>query len=233
MLEEIRKRITTDSEYLIWMKKIAEIELEFANSSSFNNQVALDHGKEHMDRVAHTTYTLLKEYGADERTSFLGYVSGLIHDIGMIYGKKQHAENGSKLSFPFLKKLDFLTDEEIETICSAITTHGSGKNATSLIGSFLAIADKIDMCEKRTLGSISPIKFIRSYEAHIQNQTLKIFYEFSSEEGKNGLYMIPKSIDVPFSIGNSLGLKVEFYINGKLEKFEDRNSYQGDIYYRK
>lgn len=233
MLEEVKEKITNDSEYLTWMRKISEIEKEFASSSSFNNQVALDHGKDHMDRVAHTTYTLLKEYGTDERTAFLGYVSGLVHDIGMIYGKKKHAENGSKLAFEFLQRLAFLADEEVESICSAISTHGSGENATSILGSFLAISDKIDLCEKRTLGSISPIKFIRDYEVHIQNKTLKISYEFSAKDGKNGLYMIPKSIDVPLSIGTSLGLKVEFYINGKLDNFEDRNSYQGDIYYRK
>ncbi len=233
MLEEIKQKITHDSEYLEWMAKISEIETEFANSSPSNNQVALDHGKNHMDRVANTTYTLLKEYGMDERTSFLGYVSGLVHDIGMIYGKKNHAENGSELASSFLKRLNFLTEKEIEEIKSAISTHGSGANATSIIGSFLAVADKVDMCERRTLGTSSPIQLIKKYDVTIQNKTLKIFYELSSKDGKSGLYMIPKSIDVPTFIANSLGLQVEFYIDGKLEKFEDRNSYQGYVYKRK
>ncbi len=233
MLEEIKEKITTDEEYLTWMDKIAKVEMEFANSSSFNNKVALDHGKNHMNRVANTTYILLKEYGEDENTCFLGYVAGLIHDIGMIYGKDKHAENGSNLASSFLRKFNFLTDEEIKIICEAISTHGSGKHATSVIGSFLAISDKIDMCEERTLGRVSSIKFIQNYVAHIQGNILRISYDFSKEEGKKGLYMIPKSIDIPYSIGNSLGLKVEFYINGKLENFEDRKEYQGNIYYRK
>lgn len=132
-----------------------------------------------------------------------------------------------------MKRLVFLTEEEINIVCSSIQTHGSGKNATTIIGSFLAISDKIDMCKSRTLGISSPIQEICSYDAHIQDKNLKIFYELSSPDGKKGLYMIPKSIDVPFSIGTSLGLKVEFYNNKKLEEFLDRDSYHGYIYSRR
>ncbi len=232
MLDEVKAKIMNDSEYLIWMEQISKIEREFTNSSSFNNQVALDHGKKHMDRVAYTTYNLLKEYGEDENTCFLGYVTGLIHDIGMIHGKKNHAENGSKLAFDFLQRLDFLTEAEVETICSAISTHGSGENATNIIGSLLAISDKIDMCEERTLGTVSPIKFIKDYQVWIKDKTLYIDYSVVSDEGKTGLYIIPKSIDIPVKIGKKLGLKVEFYINHRLEMFEDRKEYSGQVYIR-
>lgn len=87
--------------------------------------------------------------------------------------------------------------------------------------------------QRRTLGTFSPIQSIKDYGVTIQNKILKISYEFSSKDGKIGLYMIPKSIDVPISIASSLGLQVEFYIDGKLEEFEDRNSYQGYVYKRK
>lgn len=55
----------------------------------------------------------------------------------------------------------------------------------------------------------------------------------SDLKGKEGLYIIPKSIDIPKTLGTKLVLKVEFYINGKYEKFEDRAEYKGQTYQRK
>lgn len=231
MLEEVKKKITFNQEYLNWMEEIVKIEKKFADATSFNNQVALDHGIKHMNRVADMTYKLLKEYGEDERTCFLGYVAGLIHDIGMIDGKKKHASKGSEMAPKFLKKLNVLIEDEIQIVANAIAIHGSGEG-NSIIGSFLAIADKIDMCEERTLGGSSPIKLIKEYQAYIKNDTLCIDYVMSSMEGKIGLYIIPKSIDIPIKVGNDLGLKVEFYVNHKLENFIDRKDYHGEIYIR-
>lgn len=231
MLEEIKNRITSDKEYLTWMDKISKVEMEFAASSPFNNQVALDHGIKHMTRVASITYILLKDYGENENTCFLGYVAGLTHDIGMIYGKKNHAKNGSELVLPFLTRLNLLPIEEIKKVVEAIAMHGNGEG-TNIIGKMLAIADKIDMCKERTLGTSSPIKAIKDYKVYIENNILKINYSVTSEEGKIGFYIIPKSLDIPTQVGNSLGLKVEFYLNQKLENFSDRKDYLGEIYSR-
>ena len=49
-------------------------------------------------------------------------------------------------------------------------------------------------------------------------------------KGKEGLYIIPKSIDIPKILGEKLGFKVEFFINGIYEEFEDREKYKGQIY---
>ncbi len=51
-------------------------------------------------------------------------------------------------------------------------------------------------------------------------------------KAKEGLYIIPKSIDIPQILCVKLGLKIEFYINGKHENFEDRAKYNGQIYKR-
>ena len=90
------------------MQEISNVEKEFAISSEFNNKVALDHGIHHMDRVANNLYNLLKEYNCDNHTCELWYITGLVHDIGMIKGKKGHSENGSKLAENYLRKFDFL-----------------------------------------------------------------------------------------------------------------------------
>lgn len=232
-LLNIKNQIIEDKEYKIWMEKIAKVEYEFAISSKFNNMVTLDHGIKHMDRDANNVYKLLKEYNCNNHTCILGYVTGLVHDIGMIKGKKGHAENGSKLAEIYLKKFDFLNEKDIMQITNPIKNHGNGGENPDEITAFLAISDKADMCKARSLGNLSPIQYIDDYNLRLENGILQMHYTISNNKGKEGLYIIPKSIDIPEKLGKKLGLKVEFYINNKLEKFENREEYAGEIYIRK
>ena len=232
-LLNIKNQIIEDKEYKIWMEKIAKVEYEFAISSKFNNMVTLDHGIKHMDRDANNVYKLLKEYNCNNHTCILGYATGLVHDIGMIKGKKGHAENGSKLAEIYLKKFDFLNEKDIMQITNPIKNHGNGGENPDEITAFLAISDKADMCKARSLGNLSPIQYIDDYNLRLENGILQMHYTISNNKGKEGLYIIPKSIDIPEKLGKKLGLKVEFYINNKLEKFENREEYAGEIYIRK
>lgn len=229
-LQIMKQKIISDIEYQKWMEEIERLQQSFASSSEFNSKIALDHGVEHMSRVAENVYKLMNEYGCYEDSCNLGYIAGLIHDIGIIKGKKNHAENGSHMVKPFLTKLDLLNDIEIDKIKDAVAKHGSGENTGNEIAFFLALADKIDMCKKRSLGNCSPIQEIQSYRANISHNTLNIYYELSSRKGIEGLYIIPKSIDVPQNIANRLGIQIKFYINGKEENFADRLNYTGEIY---
>ncbi len=232
-LLNIKQRIISDNEYKNWMKKISNLQNEFAISSNFNNKVALDHGMEHMDRVAKNVYKLLKEYDCRENICILGYIAGLIHDIGMIKGKKGHAENGASMSKIFLEKLQLVNKKNILIVTNAIKNHGNGGINPDVITAFLAISDKVDMCKKRSLGNLSPIQLIENYRININNKILQINYTMANLKGKEGLYIIPKSIDIPKTLGENLGLKVEFYINGQFEEFKDRKKYKGEIYQRK
>ena len=231
-LEEIRQKIISDDEYTKWMKEISKVQIDFAHSSDFNNKIALDHGLQHMNRVAEIVYRLMQEYGCDENSCCLGYIAGLIHDIGMIHGKKNHAQNGSDMAKLFLEKLDFLTEDEIAEIVNAIAIHGNGENAKSSIGLFLALADKIDMCNERSLSKTSPIQMIKKYNVSIHYGVLEINYDITSSEGIEVFYILPKTIDIPKKVSTELGLEIKFFINGKQENFDDRKNYQGEIYIR-
>lgn len=231
--KEIKQKITSDYQYKNWMEKIQSVTNEFAISSEFNSKVALDHGIEHMDRVADNVYKLLKECSYEEKTCKLGYVAGLIHDIGMVEGKKDHAQKGAEMAKIFLEELDLADSSDIEVIIDAIKNHGDGGDTTEPVTLSLAICDKADMYKKRSLGKLSPIQLIDNYTIEVQENTLQINYVMTDLRGKEGLYIIPKSIDIPKMLGTKLGLQVEFYINGKYEEFKDRTEYKGQIYQRK
>lgn len=232
-LLDIKQKIISNNQYKNWMKRISNIENEFTTSSIFNNKVALDHGIEHMDRVANNIYKLLKEYNVNQATCKLGYIAGLLHDIGMINGKKGHAEQGAKMAKMFLEELNLIDISDIKIIVEAIKNHGDGGNTIDIVSSILAICDKLDMCKKRALGNLSPIQLIENYTVEIKYNTLQISYIMNDLKGKEGLYIIPKSIDIPKTLGKKLGLEVEFYINGNYEEFRDRVDYIGPIYKRK
>ena len=117
------------------------------------------------------------------------------------------------------------------TVLPNLETHNA-ENAESTIGLFLSIADKIDMCKNRSLSKTPPICLINSSHANINQDTLEIYYEMLSPKGIEALYMIPKSIDIPQKVAIDLGLRVKFFINGKIENFTDRKHYEGDIYKR-
>lgn len=70
-LLKIKQKIVLDNEYQSWMKKISNVENEFVVSSNFNNKVALNHGIEHMDRVANNVYKLLTEYNCSKNNTRL------------------------------------------------------------------------------------------------------------------------------------------------------------------
>lgn len=231
--KQIKQIILLDNEYKSWMEKIEKITKEFAKSCEFNNKIALDHGIEHMDRVANNVYQLLQGCNFSERICKLGYIAGLIHDIGMIEGKSGHAQKGAEMAKQFLEKLQLVDIDGMEVIINAIENHGDGGDTTEPIALSLAICDKADMCKKRSFGNLSPIQLIESYTMKVKQNKLQIYYKISNLKGKEGLYIIPKSIDVPKALAKKLGLQVEFYINGEYEEFQDREEYKGEIYQRK
>jgi len=230
---DIKQKIISNDQYKNWMQEISSIENEFAKSSEFNNLITLDHGMAHMERVANNVYKLLNEYNCNYTICKLGYIAGLIHDIGMINGKKEHAEQGAKMAKTFLQELKLVNKNDAEVITNAIKNHGNGGDTLEPINFILAICDKADMCKERPLGNLSPIKFIENYTLEIKDNTLMIKYKMDNLKGKEGLYIIPKSIDIPKELCKKLGLKVGFYINGNYQIFEDREHYKGKIYQRK
>lgn len=232
-LETIYK-ILNDNIYKMWLKLIDEDGIQFANSNEINAEVALDHGYRHTNLVAENTAKLLYQFGCDEKIIFLGYISSLLHDIGIINGKKEHAKSSCNIAIEYLGKFDIFSDNDINLIENAIRYHGNGLNIKSPIDAFITISDKLDFTKDRRIESkykiTSKIDEILSVNFNIKNGKLIIEYTVTDKFDNSAFYIIPKSIDIPVIIGNKIDLDIEFYINGKIEKFEDRSNYTGYVY---
>ena len=118
--------------------------------NDINKKFRSCHGKYHVDFVIRTIEYILQALSYDKKIIELGKIAGLLHDIGNINGKKEHAKRSAKMCIKFLDKTNLtLADKEI--IIHAIADHSNGDNISSAVGAALLIADKIDLSKDRVL----------------------------------------------------------------------------------
>ena len=101
-----------------------------------------DHGIKHVGWVAEKARWLLIETIGDKRLSELAGVAGLLHDIGHIVSRHDHAQSGALLTYQLLKGKGYL-DDDLTEITFAIGNHEeeTGEPATE-VAAALVIADK-------------------------------------------------------------------------------------------
>lgn len=108
------------------------------------------HGRCHTMSVIDNIETLLTGLNFNSRIIELGKIASLLHDIGTIEGKKEHAKRSSEMCIQFLNKTNLSQDDK-DIIIHAIEDHSNGDNITSPVGAALLLADKIDISKNRVL----------------------------------------------------------------------------------
>ena len=184
------------------------------------------HGRGHALFVAETTEYILKELGHAPRTVELGKIAGLLHDIGVIAGRKSHAKKSAALAEVFLGDADFLSPEERAVIVQAIEDHSAGEHITSAIGAALLIADKIHISQQRIFKSPDLDDFhkhlleLREVKLKISPDIITINYvttknltrEILTEDFRTEY---PKGHKIPQTAAEFLGRTCRFEINDR------------------
>ena len=114
------------------------------------------HGWYHAMFVVDTVEYILKSLSYDIRTIELGKMAGLLHDIGMIAGRREHGRKSAALATVVFDGSDHLILKEIslhekEMVFQAIAEHDCSKDKSNAIGAALFIADKLNFSKKRVL----------------------------------------------------------------------------------
>lgn len=109
------------------------------------------HGRYHAMFVVDKVEYILKSLSFDSKTVELGKIAALLHDIGNIAGRRNHARKSAALAEVFLDDLKDLLPAEKEMIVQAIGDHSDGENIISPIGAALLLADKVDVSIRRRL----------------------------------------------------------------------------------
>ena len=108
-----------------------------------------EHSFPHVERVAVVSSYILETLGYDERTVELAKVASIMHDIGNVINRVDHAQSGAVMAFRLLDNLS-MPASEICSIISAIGNHDEGTGQPlDPISAALMIADKCDVRRSR------------------------------------------------------------------------------------
>lgn len=108
-----------------------------------------EHSFAHVEKVAQTAGKLLEELGYPERQCELARIAGIMHDIGNVINRIDHAQSGAVMAFRLLDNMNMPANE----ICSIISAIGNHDESTAspvdAISAALIIADKTDVRRSR------------------------------------------------------------------------------------
>lgn len=120
-------------------KKIEELKKDFY----------VNHGFIHINGVIKNAKYLADIFCLNQKQKDLLLIASALHDVGYMLGRENHASNGGKLVYEFLK--DKMVEEDVNLICRAIACHGGKKEDDFLcpISLCLILADKLDFTKER------------------------------------------------------------------------------------
>ncbi|MBO5382812.1 MAG: HD domain-containing protein [Ruminococcus sp.] len=108
-----------------------------------------EHSFAHVEKVAATSSMILETLGYDERTVELVRIASIMHDIGNVINRIDHAQSGAVMAFRLLDNMSMPASE----ICSIISAIGNHDEGTGLpldpISAALVIGDKTDVRRSR------------------------------------------------------------------------------------
>lgn len=112
-----------------------------------------EHSFAHVEKAAATSAMILTTLGYDERTVELARIAAMMHDIGNVINRTDHAQSGAVMAFRLLDNLSMPASE----ICSVISAIGNHDEATAQpidpISAALIIGDKTDVRRSRVRNS--------------------------------------------------------------------------------
>lgn len=112
-----------------------------------------EHSFAHVEKAASTSSMILTTLGYDERTVELAKIAAIMHDIGNVINRADHAQSGAVMAFRLLDNLS-MPASEICSIISAIGNHDEGTGQPlDPISAALIIGDKTDVRRSRVRNS--------------------------------------------------------------------------------
>jgi len=116
--------------------------INFVRETSGINYSFCCHGRHHTLFVVGYIEYILSALSYDEHTIELGKIAGLLHDIGVFFGRNEHARISASMCLYFVSKTN-LNLNDLRIIEQAVFDHSSGADIQSAVGATLIIADKM------------------------------------------------------------------------------------------
>lgn len=214
--KEIYKNLTLGNEITDIYKKVEEHE-NIDGRWGYHNYT-------HVTNVTKNAEKILVDLGLDEDTIYACKIACLLHDVGALEGKDEHAER----SYEYAKKLfkehnwNFIHKNEV---LEAIRIHSDGFETDNLIALSLILADKIEIQKDRFTEIGLQIIGHRQY-GHIEDITINIkdnlvSIHFVSDgnidiKEANSFYFTPKIFKAVEAFSNKMHLNYEILMDDKI-----------------
>lgn len=162
--KEIYEALNLDNEILKIYKEIENKEIK-EGCWAFHNF-------EHIKNVSKIAEKLLKDLNFDEITIYKCKIACLLHDIGVLQGKEEHAQRSCEYAIKLFENKNWKF-EDLESVLDAIKNHSAGFETDNIVGLALILADKLDIKKRRISELGKEVKGNRQY-AHIEDITINI-----------------------------------------------------------
>jgi len=108
-----------------------------------------EHNFAHVGLAANRAEYILTELGYDDRTVELAKIAAILHDIGNLVNRVEHAQSGAVMAFRILDNMN-MEPQEIAKVVSAIGNHDEGTGfPIDEVSAALILADKSDVRRNR------------------------------------------------------------------------------------
>ena len=130
------------------------------------------HNLEHVKNVSKIAEKVLIDLNFDEETIYKCKIACLLHDVGALQGKEEHAQRSFEYSRKLFGDKNWIF-ENSESVLDAIKNHSSGFETNNIIALSIILADKLDIKKTRISEAGKKIEGNRQY-AHIEDIVINI-----------------------------------------------------------
>ncbi len=203
-------------------KLIREIYDKINKRENENENAWAHHDFSHVKNVIKMTEQILLSLNYEDKTLIEeAKIAALLHDIGALEGKENHAER----SYEFAKKYfeeNNINLENKELILNAIRNHSSGFDTDNIVQLALILADKLDIKSTRATKSglnikgMRQIQYIKDIVINMDKTNISIKFVCDKNLDKTELeeyYFMRKVGNAIKSFANKLNLKYKVYLN--------------------
>ena len=208
-------------EYVFNDKKIRSIYNQIDENENNNDKIWAHHNWDHVVNVMNITNKILTDLNYDKDTIESAKLAAILHDIGAIDGKENHAYKSYKFAEQYFDENNIKFAKR-DMVLEAIKNHSDGFDSDNVIQLVLILADKIELKSTRpTQKGLEVIgmrqtQYINNIDFKIENGELTIKFETDNKIDKKELeeyYFMKKVGNAIKSFASKLNLKYNVLFN--------------------
>lgn len=208
-------KIQNDKSIIEIYNKISEFEDE--------NKGWAHHNLEHVKNVAQLVEDLLIQLHYDENFIEEAKIAAILHDVGAIEGKSEHALRSYQFAKNYLEKNHIILENK-ELVLEAIKIHSNGFYSDNMIALVLILSDKLDIKHTRVakegyyVKGMKELQYIRDIHIHIDDKNLIIQFlcdEKINQKDLEEFYFTAKVFKAIIAFANKMHLSAKVFLNNK------------------